>query len=849
MKDALSLLPNMEDRVTFLKERKMIDGTYGAVTLLKENGKVLEAAKLLRSYGRLEDAWMLLDGHNEHAQFVAECKLAKAKQLILESRDDKIEEIKELIIAVKPTQDDTRAEVGLLLGDLTKDPSKLRKSIEGYQKCGNVTGELAATHCYLREINLSARSTHWLVTSLRKLFDLINAVITSKSVEERQQAATCDRFYGIFGDERNLKVKENEGARIVKLYHGSKIYKKHTLEQLRETVVQGDLIPMTKTWIEKVRIVLNAANMKLEQCPDYIIGNPCSKVPSCQALHRPHLRQDLYDYVQNIVTHILLDDVLHVASESPYVSSTPELTEVSDNSINQFQHCSLLYSLIFPRHSHPRKLSENLYATGLFLKVMKRPGVVKQMERYVSHLYELGNEEDKRANSDLLLQMWRIYMVFGEKHDALKKVLRAVEESCQKQSRQKYPLGMVTLPNNRKSRVLYGSYMSFFIESMQTLYSQQSDVLKAAFLFGRFIGVPASRPTKPIIPSIANMVFLMELWITILFTAVAKTLGVSVYLPASYLAQMHFYDAVCTGKFNLPAVYSAVSQTGHRISGRLKFFVDLMCASGKYSKFDILRDALQIGEYASTGEAERTLILALVMVSNLDISSDTCFGITIRRSLQTIFVRENFPPRLSKCLRSVQGAKNQRDVTEALVTLLRERQDEYLYECEWQANVQQLRGPGLKYKQTNMEALRSIEYETLVENAPAARQQDDEEEFENEDREQLEKMAYMKERERAAVIFQKYWRRKRSMGSSSMSAATGYQKQQQTAADDESSLTPEKQWVDQILGLFVITETSCQICNVVFTTKQQADAYRYEEVTAIEGEEYPPTTPPTGMNN
>ncbi|XP_072045621.1 TPR and ankyrin repeat-containing protein 1-like isoform X2 [Amphiura filiformis] len=889
MMDALTQLPKFEERINFLKNK----GLYHlAVDILKDDGKFLEAAKILRSQGKLEEACDLLDRSDE-PQFIAECHLGRARKLMqgtIEGNDATM--VEEMLTAALELFEETKdlsryAETRWLLGVLKKDSEIVKQARKDFAKAVNAVGEIHAADSLLSGLALPKYNTMRAVFDpLKRLFNLISAVAKPKKLEEQRLAALCDEFYGIEKSREASRVSFNrhEGARVQKLLT-EVVPGEANLETMHRKIIVNDLIPMATRWVKCLRKTSRDESDKLEQCPEYVVGLECSRPESCQHRHGPYPQGLLLEYFNNVVSLLLLDDIVNEAQKLPNMATfSQELSKVLDEQ-QQKRNCAHLYNLLFRQHCHPRQVSEKGGATRTFFNtICQHQAVGKQMKWYVKSRHEASDtfsrkgdrDVDRRANTDVWLQVWNVHRLFDKNTKVMEEWVAKEEKYCSDTWKGvKPPLGMVRMPGSvrstgiprldkGKSKHMYMSYMQMYFESFAKLYSaQRIDAIDAVSSFNRFLGAIATHPVEPLIPSIRNIVSLLELWLTICLAIISKVERWPVVIPASYLAQLNFYDALCSHRFKSPALYSAISQVKathgtllKTIFPKLEYMVDLVCAYGKFKRFNILGDAFKDESCIRSGEAERSLVFTLVILCNVGSAFTDKDGTYIRQLLNTIPMK-HYPPRLAKALESVKSAKSFRDSLVTLQTLLQGREDEFCFQCEWKEYVQYIGGPGLIYSKLNPDKFSDIPYE-ILENVPSRPKEDEEGvEAKGTDQEDMEispevaervrqsheQLEEQQEKDEAANKIQEWARqilkKLKLLRAASVFALEAYSRgveftirisREAAKSEADSVLGTPEHWVNDITLLaYFINESVCTICNdVTLQGKGQAESYQYE---------------------
>ena len=622
-----------------------------------------------------------------------------------------------------------KAETQLLLGQLQKDVGKIREAKLYFNRVSHTAGESA---CIDLILELSpphvSKLRHCVFEELKNLLQLICALFECKTALEEQQRLRCQEFFGLVsGINGQLHIQSCEGASIKSLL-GKKPPQTGDIdpEMARQDIANHCLIPRAVNWVRWIREKLHAEKKQLTQCKRYIIGELCTKPRgTCQKLHEPYARYKLLALVSCLIQLIEIDDIVENASRlSSYPSAEKLTTEIQQRERTKFKNCRALYDVFFPEHCHQRIIGDTLPVTKEILGLVQRPVIKKQMKAFAEYERKMASPKQLRADTNLYLMCHGIYQLIGEGSKVMVDWVTREEQDClnwQKKEGWNHPkpLGMHCLYND--SRKGYLSYKRRHLDSFDDLYSKH-DAPESLKSFIGFIGTPACKPFEPLLPSISNTVAMIEAKITLALAIGAKCSQCTIAIPASYLSQAAFFDAVCCpGQGH--AMYNAVKNVAlfnNKSSvNHVRSLVDLICGSGKFgNKFNALADAFCSVDYINSGEAERTLVLALVMLCNAGLALPVQVIWDTRSALQTIALSDHLPQRVSTALRNVQSARSRHDALETLQELLRAREDEYLRVCVWNPKMLPRGAPCLDYKMLNVKSFRNIQYDVLPPASP-----------------------------------------------------------------------------------------------------------------------------------
>ncbi|XP_033629676.1 TPR and ankyrin repeat-containing protein 1-like isoform X2 [Asterias rubens] len=731
MLDALDHLGQFEQRVDFLRKRGRFDE---AVTMLEEAGRELEAAKMLKEQGKLEEACSILESL-DYPEFVADCRLGQAKKLLLEPETDErntavinlLTKADELYLRCK-VESVRRAETQLVLGHLKKDVGKVRGANLYFNKVSHTAGESACISFILeldppKVFQVKSR----LFTPLQNLLQLICALFECKTAEEERQRLRCQEFFGLVpGVDGQLHIQSCEGARI-EAYIGKKLLSKTgDVDPVRahEIIAKKCLIPRALDWVRWMRNILHVERKKLRQCQKYIIGMPCTKPRGmCVKLHEPYTHHKLLNLVKCLVYSIEIEDIMEKASRlSKFPSAEKLTTEIQQRDRSRFKLCNDLYEVFFPEHCHQRIIGDSFKSLAEFLNLVQSAVIKKQMKAFTEEERKRAKALDKRAGTDLYRMCLGVYQLIGGGTKVMDGWVVQEESDYVKWQNKgaKYSsMGMHPLnPRDRRGRHM--SYKRRHLDSFDYLYSKR-DAPESLKAFYGFFGTIAYKAVHPIMPSISNTVAMIEANVTMVLAIGAKCNHCAIAVPASYLSQATFFDALCCPRQG-HVMYNAVNSVAS--FNRLPFYhvralVDLICGSGKYGRYvNTLGDAFTYLHFIMSGEAERTLVLVLVMLCNAGLALPIQVAWDIRCALQAIAPSEHHPERVATALRSIQAAQSRRDALCVLEELLEAREKEYLRECVWSTSMPSRGAVGLDFKKINIQVFENVYFDSLPDEDP-----------------------------------------------------------------------------------------------------------------------------------
>ncbi|XP_070564881.1 TPR and ankyrin repeat-containing protein 1-like isoform X1 [Ptychodera flava] len=590
MKTAISQFPKLEDQLQFLKDRNRMED---AADLLKENGRQFEAAKLLRSMGKLMDALELADAKDD-VSFRAEVLLACGRVHVLRYTGDQSEVLEYLAEAsslFKEVENPVgEAEAMMLTAALTKDQGNLAAAYDQFFKENNIPGQVECVKNIINNWPLTIQLMQdFVLHTLEQLFKLVSVIYKPMAVHEKHVASLCDHFYGLKEVGPNKReVLIHEGACFLRFdQHHSQLSSHSSSKQsnikttskvvevatARSSIVKH-LLSLASHWIKLMKAVLKEERMSYSQCPDYVIGVPCTNKGECPHLHEPYKKFTYFNYLQAITTEIMLTDVLlgtRKLSCFKDIQREMDFWHTKEIDVKDIAErlCSQLHDALLPKHCHLRISSEKSAAMLDVLKILKRFPVVDCIRDVAERKWAASNKIDKCSNTDLYFLIWIFHLLSQTDSSVFKNWIIDVEKSYwnevmnvrKVQHPEKIPSHIGLMAVQERKVINFFSIFHPFLQSAAYLH-EGNDPVQSVGSFNRFIGLPAKRAVPPLIPSICNVVMMLELKYTLAMTIFAKCRSAVVIVPASYLAQVTFFDMLCAPKKGRPALHVCCSSHG-----------------------------------------------------------------------------------------------------------------------------------------------------------------------------------------------------------------------------------------------------------------------------------------------
>ncbi|KAM4705098.1 TPR and ankyrin repeat-containing protein 1 [Rhinophrynus dorsalis] len=729
MNEVISKL-DIEDQLFFLQKRKLWSD---AANLLKSNGRCEEAALLMRNHGELLQAADL----TMKKDFRASCLLAAARCCVKNTSENSVsdEVLNEAVQLFKETQNKVGvAEATLLQGIKERDFGKLSCSFEDFKsvlhRAGVVEALFESVTCEESDQSLLDMAS-W---GLNSLIILLKALKETKTNSERETVKSCFDFFGVVQMEgQQCSVLQYEGARILQLCTEENFEFKDKKTKAKLYCLE---LADVKSLLEKhlLRRLCNISAKILTKaypdiCSKFFVGLSCTD-ENCKDFHRPLLQHELKSILQSKINLTTISGLL-VEAQNLSEEVSHELQEIL--SLDTFRYCRSLLNVFFPKHFHLRILSENTGVCRMFESIRQRfPEPCKSMlNKYVAFLFQQSCVKLRRESTDLWLNAMHIFTLSFHYPDGLHSLLEKEEWQYDREYSHLIKKVNEAQGDGKKIKGLEGrfgmlkpdvssfsgkdTHIHFFRllqSSVDELYvNRNPDYCKK--LFYRFMNLLVLKCVEPLIPNIANTVMLLEFQF-ILCCAVIMRLNpeTRVLLPKSYISILHHWEFMFRSKGTKPVMnntYSIlndykpkdVNRSAKNFRHHLFYLVKVLCGAENIT-FNVLLDAFNDIDYITSGETERTLVLCLVMMVNLhgvieQNAEDILWKYFPQIQERLRKMKEEFPSRvpqrLSNVVDNIAVAANLEIVVDFLQELLSQRDEERLVECSWRWNTTYTRSP------------------------------------------------------------------------------------------------------------------------------------------------------------
>ncbi|KAM5280423.1 TPR and ankyrin repeat-containing protein 1 isoform 2-T2 [Ctenodactylus gundi] len=852
IKEMMTVLSKLdiEDQLVFLKSRKRL---AEAADLLNREGRREEAALLMKQHGCLLEAARLTTDKD----FQASCLLGVARLNV--ARDSDIEQTKTILrealdLCCQTSQLLGIAEAQFLLGIILRDFQKLKDAFIRFDTLNHSAGVVEALYEAASQCDADSEKVLALAPwGLEVLLNLVRALNRVTNNAEKEMVKSCFEFFGISQvDAKYCQIAQNDPGPILRIIFDLDL-------NLREKKTKDHFLIMT----DQVKLALNKhllsrlcqiTQILLGQtypgvCMKFIVGLKCEN-KSCENFHRPLRRCEAKSMVQSKMHLVAISGLLLDAKKIFSKILAEELEEIDYIlSTDMYGLCKSFLNVLFPRHFHQRVLSENPMACKEILKPNYKSfrSYRFALKEYIHDLFQNETACSRRESTDLWLSAMQAFLLSSSYPEEFEKLLHQEEDSynrelkaleSEKEDRVKGKsskmkgiegkFGML-VPNKddestEKTHLCFIRLLENSIDQFY-MYRNPEDYKK---LFFRFMNVLIQRCKEPLIPSIGNTVALLEFQFIHCSVVLARLWKNAILcLPKSYIALLHYWEFLFSKKdkefgdmFSIAQEYKPkdVTRAAQDFRFHLSYLVRVLCGYENMN-FNVLLDAFSEIEYVASGEAERTLVLCLVMLVNAEeFLQPFCKSLLCRHfreietklQLMSLDCPDQVPERLQKVVRRVVMAVNVKFVAEALQDLLFERDEEYLMDCHWRWDSVLTKGPmarGLYHEEVRLNRLLCVGPVDYVAETECEFGQDETDELALEDRDHL-LATILSQKQRKASI-----QRKLRRACLVVSLCISWRRRVQVEHVREKTREPRS-------GNFKkadVDRTQCDLCGVKFT--------------------------------
>ncbi|KAL3888661.1 hypothetical protein ACJMK2_001026 [Sinanodonta woodiana] len=745
MLDALDRLPRWQDRVQFLKEKKYLTEAVQvmeengqaeeAAKLLLVYGKIDQAEVMARK--TLQE--------NTIAQTLLVCiqVLMSRQPEVRPSTNDLqkiVKEAKELFKSCKNI--DGFAEANLLLAELAEGVPDLTESLSHIRQAWNdfleskpfvnFAGTLECVEWIVTRKQINKDSFMSLVQGFEHLFKVVQILCCPKTPKDKELLLKYDSFFGLLTTKpdyviyypkqkprckdmiKDLVPTKQERRKVVEIEIEKKV--------VNERIAQY-LLNRAKGWLHVAVEEVTKMRNEVQQCLFYQVGLPCPDMEKqdgvCPNLHCPLNKRTFEELMEIDRMFIVLQRNIEFGARNLRVMCPASLfeevefflhynVETSHEDVNSFTSCEQILQDLMPMSCHPFVLSR-WYPSEVLSKMA---GPVKEyMKAFMEKRWKEDTNGEKifrttaARSADVFLMVEFCSHLFSIDFNFDKK-LREFETALSKEQNQdnkerKYRYLALMTGHESRNKIgrtwIVESLARRFYDSYYHLTKPLADPMEAVIKFTKFVAL-ISMKAEEVLPDPKFLLIWLEFYTTLSFFLIAKINkemkrsyselpDVSFFVPASYLHLMDFIEATFPKRAVL--IQKAVNYFSPRynshslLQDRLDHIVMMVCGTSKSTSLVNVLFSADLGNFFSCAMAERVLVLAMTLVSNVGTFTSVKSETALMQVLTQLQPPQKCPKRLRLALEAVQKAQCIRDVGATLRDLLKEREEEHLMSCKW----------------------------------------------------------------------------------------------------------------------------------------------------------------------
>lgn len=738
-----------DDQLVFLTSRKRL---AEAADLLDREGRREEAALLMKQHGHLLEAARL----TADKDFQASCLLGVARLNV--ARDLDVERTKAILREALDLCHQTRqlagiAEAQFLLGVILRDFQKLKDAFYRFGTLNHAAGVVEALYEATSQCEAEPEKVLGLAPGgLEVLLNLVRALEKVTNNAEKDMVKSCFEFFGISQvDEKYCQIAQNDPGPILRIILDldlnlrQKKTKDHFLLMTDQVKLALNKHLLSRLcWITQVLLGKNYPG----PCRKFIVGLTCEDA-GCKDFHRPLRRCEARGWVQSKMHLVAVNGLLLEAKKVFSKVLAGDLARIdSILSADVYHLCRSFLDVLFPKHFHQRVLSENPVACKEILKPSYKSFRAYRfaLKEYVRFLFHRARARSRRASTDLWLSAMQAFVPSCSYPEEFEKLLRQEEDGYHRELRAleaqraargwghrprgvEGKLGMLAPDKDEEGadktplcfiRLLESCLDQFYVCRNPENYKK---------LFFRFMNVLVRRCREPLVPSVGNTVALLEAQVIHCGVVLARLCkNMVLCFPKSYIALLHYWEFLFGQKDKeLGDVFSIIQEYRPKDMARavqdfrfhLSYLVRVLCGS-ENANFNVVLDAFSDMDHVASGEAERTLVLCLVLLVNAEAMLQPACRTLLRHRFRGVEARLQLlsappgrvPERLRRAVARAARAAGVRPVAEALQDLLLERDEEYLVDCSWRwdgAHTQGVQVRGLYHEKVRLSRLLSTD--------------------------------------------------------------------------------------------------------------------------------------------
>ncbi|XP_046565525.1 TPR and ankyrin repeat-containing protein 1-like isoform X2 [Haliotis rubra] len=732
MLSALDHLP-YDDQLEFLEKHQYLQE---AVQLMLRGGQSShsDVAQMLLRHGATRDALH----HAEKGPDVdvrGKCHHTLALELYFEmeeksqheelhidsSKKEIVSHFQKATTAFEETENNNSAGMASLVIAMVQNRKRDAQRAFGFFKkvspFANEAGMVEAMKIIVRSVsNGKLSDCQWLVTAIETLLTVISTLLKADSREKHSRCTLYLKLYGLHQDDKDpsqlIAYRRQKNLCADVLSETFRWKDKRTVHFDKQDIsfkLSIYLVGVLKEWIKICRNWLDSHVSRNIQCRSFqegrCVGSSSCDNNKCHHLHEPFTRETALKGLKALLLKVKLEDVLHrgvkslwdvvMNVQSQKKNLNDELTALTDDTATSTAFEKLMKHFIIPEGHHLRNLTENEVVMRKFRDTLDSVNLKSFIQEMVN-CWCCSPLQVQCKSSDWFVRATVLVSLFKIQHIDLKKIGFNIKRQLQGSDPLDEEARNAFISFERDNLIIHLGGQ--FYEAFGAL---KDDPISSVFAYSKFVKILGDRNIPMVFPKMPLFLFCHEVFITIALTSFAKLSSETgrFVLPATYLATLPYVSAMLPqGSSSIQWSINSISRGKESIKTfqvHIQRLAGVLC--GSEMRMNLLSCLFRPRRDFDYLQAERCLILALVVLANVGLLLDPPVEVPLMEALMRLELPEDAPTRLKNGLQSIKKSHGIADLVDVLQRMLKEREDENLLLCEWKWNPQ--RKEGIQHQQ------------------------------------------------------------------------------------------------------------------------------------------------------
>ena len=563
------------------------------------------------------------------------------------------------------------------------DAQKARASFQS-AKADCLAGEVeAATHLMKAKLKTDSelKAAQHTLPIAAELYRCLHA---GKSTSDNQQVEKCFRFYGL----REVGTSQYETNELYSIWMKLDEARRFTHAEA-QSMLSVRALQLLKTLVESGRSQLLVQVEKSRLCIAFKTGQGCAGVEGGCRRDHDHSSESVLRRMK------VLEKVIEFEATISTVLGNIQKSNNAGAVVKNIQSraapvVELLSELIWSGgHSSSLACPSSVLADALLKLSHKcKDFVHKALDKAFRETHFMS----RLCDVNFTHQMWSLYQSFVLKSNPLPKFLHNEEyEFNERLQRSPFKRRSFLLQKTgalvNKDSFWAKLFVRLWVDAQHMLYRDSNFVKASSTLLKRFLTRPLKMTSLQCLPNVSVALSVMEseiLYCLTLAIHLQQPVRLRACMPLSYIESVRYWNVLVMGnvEWHLREIRKCKNQRNilKKVRDLLQYAVDLFLGIIS-DRFSLLGDSLLSSLRIESGESERCVTLALVLLINsaVGFTVPSKNEVLIRKALARLAVQlqstvaTTLPLRLLSCLDEISSAVVVGDLVHCLEKLLRER--------------------------------------------------------------------------------------------------------------------------------------------------------------------------------